>query len=47
MAMSAPFGVDPGNQRTFNILTGADVRISMVSLSVILIGNANKKIGRI
>ena len=48
-AMFAQFGVDmsPENQRIFIILTGAGVSITVVTLSVILIVNANKEIRRI
>ena len=48
-AMFAQFGADmsPKNQRIFIILTGAGVSITVVTLSVILIVNANKEIRRI
>ncbi len=48
-AMFAQFGVNmtPENQRIFIILTGAGVSITVVTLSVILIVNANKEIRRI
>ncbi len=48
-AMLAQFGADMsmGNQRIFIILTGAGVSITVVTLSVILIVNANKEIRRI
>ena len=48
-AMFAQFGADmpPENQRIFIILTGAGVSITVVTLSVILIVNANKEIRRI
>ena len=48
-AMFAQFGGDmsPENQRIFIILTGAGVSITVVTLSVILIINANKEIRRI
>ena len=48
-AMFAQFGGDmtPENQRIFIILTGAGVSITVVTLSVILIVNANKEIRRI
>ena len=48
-AMFAQFGADmaPEHQRIFIILTGAGVSITVVTLSVILIVNANKKIRRI
>ena len=48
-AMFAQFGADmsPENQRIFIILTGAGVSITVVTLSVILIINANKEIRRI
>ena len=48
-AMFAQFGGDlaPEHQRIFIILTGAGVSISIVTLSVILIVNANKEIRRI
>ena len=48
-AMFAQFGADmsPENQRIFIILTGAGVSVTVVSLSVILIANANKEIRRI
>ena len=48
-AMFAQFGVDmsPENQRIFIILTGAGVSITIVTLSVILIVNANQEIRRI
>ena len=48
-AMFAQFGASltPENQRIFIILTGAGVSITIVTLSVILIGNANKEIRRI
>ena len=48
-AMFAPFGRDmtPEAQRIFIILTGAGVSITIVTLSVILIANANKEIRRI
>ena len=48
-AMFAQFGADmsPENQRIFIILTGAGVSITIVTLSVILIVNANKEIRRI
>jgi hypothetical protein len=48
-AMFAQFGGDmtPENQRIFIILTGAGVSIMVVTLSVILILNANKEIRRI
>ena len=48
-AMFAQFGADltPENQRVFIILTGAGVSITVVTLSVILIVNANKEIRRI
>ena len=48
-AMFAQFGTDmsPENQRIFIILTGAGVSITVVTLSVILIVNANKEIRRI
>ncbi len=47
-AMFAQFGADmsPENQRIFIILTGAGVSITVVTLSVILIINANKEIRR-
>ena len=48
-AMFAQFGADmsPEKQRIFIILTGAGVSITIVTLSVILIVNANKEIRRI
>ena len=48
-AMFAQFGADmaPEHQRIFIILTGAGVSITVVTLSVILIVNANKGIRRI
>ena len=48
-AMFAQFGGDmsPEKQRIFIILTGAGVSITVVTLSVILIVNANKEIRRI
>ena len=48
-AMFAQFGGDmtPENQRIFIILTGAGVSITVVTLSVILIVNANKEIRRL
>ena len=48
-AMFTQFGADmsPENQRIFIILTGAGVSIAVVTLSVILIINANKEIRRI
>lgn len=48
-AMFAQFGADmsPENQRIFIILTGAGVSITVVTLSVILIGKANNEIRRI
>lgn len=48
-AMFAQFGagLSPENQRSFIILTGAGVSITVVTLSVILIVNANKEIRRI
>ena len=48
-AMFAQFGSDmtPEAQRIFIILTGAGVSITIVTLSVILIANANKEIRRI
>ena len=48
-AMFAQFGADMPieNQRIFIILTGAGVSITVVTLSVILIVNANKEIRRI
>jgi hypothetical protein len=48
-AMFAQFGADmtPKHQRIFIILTGAGVSITVVTLSVILIVNANKEIRRI
>ena len=48
-AMFAQFGGDmsPENQRIFIILTGAGVSVTVVTLSVILIVNANKEIRRI
>lgn len=48
-AMFAQFGADMTleNQRIFIILTGAGVSITVVTLSVILIINANKEIRRI
>ena len=48
-AMFAQFGagLTPENQRIFIILTGAGVSITVVTLSVILIVNANKEIRRI
>lgn len=48
-AMFAQFGagMTPENRRIFIILTGAGVSITVVSLSVILIVNANKEIRRI
>ena len=48
-AMFAQFGADmsPENQRIFIILTGAGVSITIVTLSAILIINANKEIRRI
>ena len=48
-AMFAQFGgnMTPENQRIFIILTGAGVSITVVTLSVILIVNANKEIRRI
>ncbi|MBE6927467.1 MAG: hypothetical protein E7467_03100 [Ruminococcaceae bacterium] len=48
-AMFTQFGADmsPENQRIFIILTGAGVSITVVTLSVILIVNANKEIRRI
>ena len=48
-AMFAQFGTDmaPEHQRIFIILTGAGVSITVVTLSVILIVNANKAIRRI
>jgi hypothetical protein len=47
-AMFAQFGADmtPENQRIFIILTGAGVSITVVTLSVMLIVNANKQIRR-
>ena len=47
-AMFAQFGADMSmeNQRIFIILTGAGVSITVVTLSVILIVNANKEIRR-
>ena len=47
-AMFAQFGADmaPEHQRIFIILTGAGVSITVVTLSVILIINANKEIRR-
>ena len=48
-AMFAQFGADMSveNQRIFVILTGAGVSITVVTLSVMLIVNANKEIRRI
>ena len=48
-AMFAQFGAElaPEHQRIFIILTGAGVSITVVTLSVILIVNANKEIRRI
>jgi len=48
-AMFAQFGAGLAleNQRIFIILTGAGVSITVVTLSVILIVNANKEIRRI
>ena len=48
-AMFAQFGaaMAPEHQRIFIILTGAGVSITVVTLSIILIGNANKEIRRI
>lgn len=48
-AMFAQFGADmtPENHRIFIILTGAGVSITIVTLSVLLIGKANKEIRRI
>ena len=48
-AMFAQFGGDmaPEIQRIFIILTGAGVSITVVTLSVILIANANKEIRRL
>ena len=48
-AMFAQFGADmaPEHQRIFIILTGAGVSITVVTLSAILIVNANKEIRRI
>ena len=48
-AMFAQFGGDmaPATQRIFIILTGAGVSMTVVTLSVILIANANKEIRRI
>ena len=48
-AMFAQFGADMSaeHQRIFIILTGAGVSITIVTLSVTLIGNANKEIRRI
>ena len=48
-AMFAQFGADmlPETQRIFIILTGAGVSVTVVTLSVILIVNANKEIRRI
>ena len=48
-AMFAQFGADmaPEHQQIFIILTGAGVSITVVTLSVILIVNANKQIRRI
>jgi hypothetical protein len=48
-AMFAQFGADMSgeHQRIFIILTGAGVSITVVTLSVILIVNANKEIRRI
>ena len=48
-AMFAQFGagMSPENQQIFIILTGAGVSITIVTLSVILIVNANKEIRRI
>ena len=48
-AMFSQFGADmsPEHQRIFIILTGAGVSITVVTLSVILIVNANKEIRRI
>ena len=48
-AMFAQFGADmtPEHQRIFIILTGAGVSITVVTLSVLLIINANKEIRRI
>ena len=48
-AMFAQFGADmsPEHQRIFIILTGAGVSIMVVTLSIILIANANKEIRRI
>ncbi len=48
-AMFARFGADMPmeNQRIFIILTGAGVSIAVVTLSVILIVNANNEIRRI
>ena len=48
-AMFAQFGADmaPEHQRIFIILTGAGISITVVTLSVILIVNANKEIRRI
>ena len=47
-AMFAQFGADmpPEHQRIFIILTGAGVSVTIVTLSVILIVNANKEIRR-
>lgn len=48
-AMFAQFGADmsPENQQIFIILTGAGVSITVVTLSAVLIVNANKEIRRI
>ena len=48
-AMFAQFGgeMSPENQQIFIILTGAGISITVVTLSVILIVNANKEIRRI
>ena len=48
-AMFAQFGGDmaPETQRIFIILTGAGVSMTVVTLSAILIANANKEIRRI
>ena len=48
-AMFAQFGADMSaeHQRIFIILTGAGVSVTIVTLSVTLIGNANKEIRRI
>jgi len=47
-AMFAQFGAEmsPQNQRIFIILTGAGVSMIVVTLSVLLIVNATKEIGR-